>query len=144
MGFCLRVGLLTPVWGGKDRWVDWPPDWVGWSGSPVSLCGHTSGCVWCRKRSVTVSRTMTGGLQMRFLDGANTWSLLVPDTNPLRGPLSWFVDGGYSRNLSLSHHIDDEEVLIGRRFWVGCGFFSWGSRGGEEETPGQSTAESFS
>ena len=27
--------------------------------------------------------------------------------------------------------------LMGRRFWVGCGwFFSWGEGGGEEETPG--------
>jgi hypothetical protein len=26
---------------------------------------------------------------------------------------------------------------MGRRFWVGCGFFSWGNGGGEEETPGQ-------
>jgi hypothetical protein len=34
--------------------------------------------------------------------------------------------------------------LMGRNFWVGCGFFSWGDGGGEEETPGQSTTESFS
>jgi hypothetical protein len=26
--------------------------------------------------------------------------------------------------------------LMGRRFWVGCGFFSWGGGRGEEETPG--------
>jgi hypothetical protein len=30
-----------------------------------------------------------------------------------------------------------EEVLMGRRIWVGCGFFSSGGVGGEEETPGQ-------
>jgi hypothetical protein len=32
---------------------------------------------------------------------------------------------------------------MGRRFWVGCGFFSWGNGGGEVETPGQ-VVESFS
>jgi hypothetical protein len=26
---------------------------------------------------------------------------------------------------------------MGTCFWVGCGFFSWGDKGGEEETPGQ-------
>jgi hypothetical protein len=26
---------------------------------------------------------------------------------------------------------------MGRRFWVGCGFFSWGGGGGEEDSPGQ-------
>jgi hypothetical protein len=26
---------------------------------------------------------------------------------------------------------------MGNRFWVGCGFFSWGGGGGQEETPGQ-------
>ena len=26
---------------------------------------------------------------------------------------------------------------MGRRFWVGCGFSSWGVRGGEEDSSGQ-------
>ena len=26
---------------------------------------------------------------------------------------------------------------MGRRFWVGCGFFSWGGGGGEEDSSGQ-------
>jgi hypothetical protein len=29
-----------------------------------------------------------------------------------------------------------EEVLMGRRIWVGCGFFSWGDGGGGKEIPG--------
>jgi hypothetical protein len=40
----------------------WPPDWGGWAGSPGPLRGDTSGCVWCGKRLVVVSRAMTGGL----------------------------------------------------------------------------------
>ena len=39
----------------------------------------------------------------------------------------------------------DGEVLMGRRFWVGCGwFFSWGGGGGEEETPGHGLLNRFS
>ena len=38
----------------------------------------------------------------------------------------------------------DGEVLMGRRFWVGCGwFFSWGGGGGEEETPGHGLLSRF-
>ena len=33
--------------------------------------------------------------------------------------------------------------LMGRLFWVGCGFFSWGDGGGEEESRA-GTADSFS
>jgi hypothetical protein len=61
-GFCLRVGLFTPRWGMGGGWGSWPPDWVGWAGSPGPLRGDTSGCVWCGKRLVVVSRMMTGGL----------------------------------------------------------------------------------
>ena len=33
---------------------------------------------------------------------------------------------------------------MGRRFWVGCGwFFSWGGGGGEEETPGHGLLSRF-
>ncbi len=49
-------------------------------GSPGPLHSHTSGCVWCGKRLVVVSHTMTGGLYMRVLDDANTWSLIRPGT----------------------------------------------------------------
>jgi hypothetical protein len=42
-------------------WGSCPPDWDGWVGSPDTSCGDTSGCVWCGKRLVVVSREMTGG-----------------------------------------------------------------------------------
>jgi hypothetical protein len=41
-----------------------------------------------------------------------------------------------SGNLNLGHHIGDEEVLLGRHFWVGCGCFSWGGGRVEEELQG--------
>ncbi len=61
-GFCLRIGLFTPIRGMGGGWGSWPPDWDGWAGSPDPLCGDTSGCVWCGKRLVVVSRAMKGGL----------------------------------------------------------------------------------
>jgi hypothetical protein len=61
-------------------WGSWSPDWGGWEGSPDPFHGDTSGCVWCGKRLVVVSLTMTGGFQIRVLDGANTWSLIRPGT----------------------------------------------------------------
>jgi hypothetical protein len=53
---------------------------------------------------------------MCVLDGANTWSFIVPGTNLLRGPHNWFVDGDCSGNLYLGQRIGDEGVLIGRHF----------------------------
>ncbi len=38
--------------------------------------------------------------------------------------------------------VGDEEVLMGRYFWVGCGCFSWGG-GGARESARASTVESF-
>jgi hypothetical protein len=61
-GFCLRVDLFTPIRGMGGGWGSWPPDWGGWAASPGPLLGDTSGCVWCGKRLVVVSRVMTGGL----------------------------------------------------------------------------------
>ncbi len=61
------------------------------------------------------------------------------DTNLLWGPHSWFVDGGCSGNLYLGQDIGDEEVLIGRHFWVGRGCFSWGGGGGRESARARST-----
>ncbi len=78
-----------------------------------------------------------------FLTAQTRGRLFAPDTNPLRGPRSLFVDGDCSGNLSLGQWIGDEEVLMGRRFWVGCGFFSLGDGGGEEETPGQRLLSRF-
>ncbi len=60
--FCLRGGLFTPRWGMEGGWGSWPPDWGGWAGSPATSRGDTSGCFWCGKRLVVVSRAMTGGL----------------------------------------------------------------------------------
>ena len=34
--------------------------------------------------------------------------------------------------------------LMGSRFWVGCGFFSWGDGGGEEEASGHVLMSRFS
>ena len=73
---------------------------------------------------------------MRVLTVLTRGRLFVPGTNPLRGPRSSFVDGGCSGNLHLGQRIGDEEVLMGRHFWVGCGCISWGGGGGEEELQG--------
>ena len=64
----------------------------------------------------------------------------VPGTNPLRGPRSSFVDGVFSGNLPLGQCIGGEEVLMGRRFWVGCVWFFSG-RGGvvKRKRPSQGT-----
>jgi hypothetical protein len=32
----------------------------------------------------------------------------------------------------MGQHIGDKEVLMGWCFWVGCGFFSWGTGGRED------------
>ncbi len=54
---------------------------------------------------------------MCVLDDVNTQSL---------------VGSGFE-SFVVARYIGDEEVLMGRRFWVGCGFFSWGAGGGEEK-----------
>ena len=79
------------------------------SGSPGPLHGHTSGCVWCGKCLVVVSRD-DKRLEMRVLTVLTRDRLFVPGTNPLRGPRSSFVDGGCSGNLPLGQRIGDEEV----------------------------------
>jgi hypothetical protein len=49
----------------------------------------------------------------------------------------WSMTNAYcSGNLHLGHHISDEEVLMGRRIWVGGGFFSCGGGGVKDETTG--------
>jgi hypothetical protein len=73
---------------------------------------------------------------MRVLERLTRGHLFVLVTNPLRGPHSSFVDGDCSGNLSLGQHIGDEVVLMGRRFWVGCGWFFWSGRGEREKAPG--------
>ena len=65
-----------------------------------------------------------------FLTALTRGRLFVPDTNPLRGPLSSFVDGGCPGNLPQGQRIGDAEVLMGRRFGVGCGCFFSGWGGG--------------
>jgi hypothetical protein len=117
LGFCLRVDLFTPIQGRRGRWTGWFPDWDEWAYIPGPLHGHTSG--WQE------------GLRWVFLTTQTRGRLFVPDTNLLWGPRSWFVDGDYSGNLHLGHRIGDEEVLMGRRFWVGGGFFSSGEGEGK-------------
>ena len=56
------------------------------------------------------SHAMAGGLECVFLTVLTRGRLFVPDTNPLRGPHSSFVDGGCSGNLPLGQRIGDEEV----------------------------------
>jgi hypothetical protein len=55
-----------------------------------------------------------------FLTELTRGRLFVPDTNPLRGPRSSFVDGDCSGNLSLGQRIGDGtrsagSVFAGRR-----------------------------
>ena len=40
---------------------------------------------------------------------------------------------GAAQGLSLGQRIGDEEVLMGSLFWVGCGWFFWVGREGEEK-----------
>ena len=60
------------------------------------------------------------GLRCVFLTDLTRGRLFVPGTNPLRGPRTSFVDGGYSGNLSLGKRIGDGSrsagsVFAGRR-----------------------------
>ncbi len=115
------------------------PDWVEWGDSPGPLIGHTSGCV-CGGESLFESFFVgfdswweQHPLTSVFLTSLTRGRLFVLDTNPLRGPWNWFVDGDCSGDLSLGQCIGDEEVLMGRRFWVGCGWFFLGGRGGKRQ-----------
>ncbi len=79
---------------------------------------------------------------MCVLDVANTWSLIRPGHES--SVRSGFVDWDWPGNLLLGQCIGDEEVLMGRRFWVGCGFFFLGERGRGRGNSRASTVESFS
>jgi hypothetical protein len=132
----------------KEEWMDGLAPGLGWvrgkswpiTRTHVGLClvwGTIGRCY----------RPMVGGIEMCVLDDANTWSLtkFVPDTNPLRGPHSSFVDGDCSGNLSLGQRIGDEVVLMGRRFWVGChGMVFLVGTGGEEKASGHVQQGRFS
>jgi hypothetical protein len=111
-----------------------------------------SGLGWVNGKSWPIVRTHVGfrlvwemfwsfpvwwqrGFRCVFLTEQTRGHLFVPDTNPLWGPSSWFVDGDYPGNLTLGQVIGDEEVLRGK-FWVGCGWFFWTGRGGQEKSSG--------
>ncbi len=69
---------------------------------------------------------------MSVLDGENTWSLIRPGHQSSTRSGQLIRRWGLIRESVLGQHIGDEEVLMGRHFWVGCGCFSWGVGEGRE------------
>jgi hypothetical protein len=89
----------------RGRWgrcVGWPPDWGGLPGGPGPLRGQ---------RRVARGRLFVPGLEssVRSAQLIRRWGL--PGES---APWSGTGDG---------------EVLMGRRFWVGCGWFFLGGVG---------------
>jgi hypothetical protein len=133
-GKCFRSGFFTPVEGRRERWTGNPPDWGQGVDSSGPLHGYTTGLHW----------TFVGwkeGLRCVFLTvPVRLWVL---GGNPLhKSNTVGFTDGDCPWNLSLGQHTGDGN-LMGRHFWVGCGFFSWGDGGGQEETQGQRLLSRF-
>jgi hypothetical protein len=84
---------------------------------------------------------------MRVLDGVNTRSLIRPghESSATSTRSAQFIRRwGCSGNLSLGQIIGDEELLMVSRFWVGCGWFFWSGRGGEEKATGHVQQGRFS
>ena len=70
---------------------------------------------------------------MCALDGVSTRSLAVSGVDLLHEvQCKGFTDGDGPGNLFLGQRTGDGD-LMRRRFRVGCGCFSWGEGGGEEE-----------
>jgi hypothetical protein len=91
------------------------------------------------------SREMTRGLEMRVLEGANTWSLIRPGHESSVRSAQLIHRWGMLRESVPGSSYWWWGSLDEETFWVGCGFFSWGVGGGEAETADlSSTPESFS
>ena len=58
------------------------------------------------------------------------------------GPMHWIRGWGLAYGIYPWQRTGDGR-FDGEAFWMGCGFFSWGGGGGEEELQG-TTAETFS
>jgi hypothetical protein len=79
---------------------------------------------------------------MRVLTVLTRGRLFVPGTNPLRGPHSSFVDGGVQGICPWGSALVMRKS-DGRAFWVGCGWFFWAGRGGEEKASGHVSRVGF-
>jgi hypothetical protein len=64
---------------------------------------------------LVVSLTMTGGLWISVLDGANTWSLIRPGYESSVRSTQLIRRWGMTRESVPRQHIGDEEVLKGSR-----------------------------
>ncbi len=83
-------------------------------------------------------------LEMHVLDGVNARSLAGFWVGVLcMGPMHWIRGWGLAYGIYPGGSALVMGDLMGRRFWVGCWFFSWGVGGGEEELQG-TAAEAFS
>jgi hypothetical protein len=105
---------------------------------------HTSGCVWCGERMVVVPAWWQEGFEKRGLDDANTLSLIRPGLESSVRSAQLICRWSLPRESAPWSGTGDGEVLMGRSFWVGCGwFFSWGGGEGDEETPGHGLLSRF-